>query len=74
MDGIEREYGDALRVERLNLRDYVGQQAYRELHARGVPLTVLYDTAGREVYRAERKLPRPREVREALARMGVRPA
>jgi hypothetical protein len=73
VDGLQEQYGDSLRVERFNIGDEAGRQVYAELNATGVPTTVLYDPSGAEVYRAERKVPRPRAVREELAKVGVLP-
>ncbi|MDP9380788.1 MAG: hypothetical protein M3Q29_11690 [Chloroflexota bacterium] len=73
MDGLQRQYGEKLRVERFNVGDEAGRQVYEDLNATGVPTTVLYDPAGSEVYRAERKVPRPRAVRDVLARLGIHP-
>ena len=73
MDGLEHEYAGALRVERFNVGDEAGRQVYRELGASGVPTTVLYDPQGAEVYRIERKVPRPAAIRRELDKMGIAP-
>lgn len=54
--------------------DAAGAEVYAALGAAGVPTTVLYEPSGAEVYRAERRIPRPAVLRAALARMGVYPA
>lgn len=73
MDGLESEFRGMLRVERLNVDDPVGRHVYERLGTSGVPTIVLYDPSGREVYRAERKVPRMYEVRAAIEAMGASP-
>jgi hypothetical protein len=73
VDGLERRWGHAIRVERFNVGEDVGQEVYELLGASGVPTTVLFDADGDEIYREERKLPRPDQVEAALTDSGVRP-
>lgn len=58
-------------MERFNIGDAVGAEVYRQVNAAGVPTTILRDATGTEVYRTERKLPRPAQVREVLAGLGI---
>ncbi len=71
MDGLQKQHGDALRVERLNVAEDVGRTALRRLGGHGLPFTVWYDPDGAEVYRADGRVPRPAAIRETLAAISI---
>ena len=51
MDGLESELQGEARVVRVNVQDAVGGQLARQYQAYLVPTFIVFDAAGREVWR-----------------------
>jgi len=51
VDGIEREYGERLRVIRVNVQDPAGRALADRHHFEFTPTFVLFDAEGRELLR-----------------------
>ena len=66
VDGLERELAGRARVIRLNVADAIGEQARDRYGVEKVPSLILIDRNGVETYRSEGKLPRKRQITEAL--------
>jgi hypothetical protein len=52
VDGVQRDYGDALKVIRLNIQDPVGRELARRYRFEFTPSFVLIDGDGRELWRS----------------------
>ena len=52
MDGLETEWGGAVRVVRLNVHDAGAAPLLQQLNFRFTPTFILFDNAGNEVWRA----------------------
>lgn len=65
VDGVEQEYGEELKVIRLNIQDPVGRQVADAYGFQFTPTFVLLDPAGTELWRSVFTLD-PEAVRASL--------
>jgi thioredoxin-related protein len=52
VDAVEREFGDALKVIRLNVQDPAGRELARSYGFKFTPTFILIDAEGRELWRS----------------------
>jgi hypothetical protein len=66
VDGLERELAGRAQVVRLNIDEPAGAEAEARFGATKVPVIILLDTDGTELYRTEGKVPRRQAILDAL--------
>jgi thioredoxin-related protein len=66
VDGIEREFEGRLKVIRLNIQEPVGQLLGRQFHFEFTPTFILFDVAGKELWRTVGAID-PKEVRRSIS-------
>jgi len=66
VDGLERELTGRVQILRLNVADEAGQRAQEHFGTTKLPVVVLLDGHGTELYRTQGKLPRRQQMLAVL--------
>jgi thioredoxin-related protein len=65
VDGIERDYGDQLKVLRVDIQTETGQEIAYQLKSMATPTFIFFDGSGKELWRTIGRID-PQRIRDQL--------